>query len=355
MRELLKAIRCEIEGERPCAVATVLDTSGSAPRAAGAKMLVRQDGTISGTVGGGQVEAEVIKAARAAISAGQSVVLRYNLRGDLGQGLDMICGGEMELLVHVLSPTGEEQALYGRQLQGQPGAILLTLWRSGDDGQPAARPAHDVIQCLVSHHGELLAGELAPPHAGVNTTTPAHGIRFARVTRQGDSVILAEPLFAAGTVHIYGGGHISLHVAELCQRVGFTVEVMDDREEFSSRERFPGADLVHTARPAFAGCIAADRIDADSHVVIVTRGHAHDREVLAQALRTRAGYIGMIGSKRKRDATYRALLDEGFQQQEIDRVHCPIGLAIGAETPEEIAVSIVAELIQARARRASAG
>ncbi len=271
----------------------------------------------------------------------------------------MICGGDMELLVHVLPPSSEEQprerSLYAQPLRGQPGAILLTLWRAGDDGQPSASPAHDVAQCLVSRHGELLAGGLAPPHADVNTKTPAHGIRFARVTQQGDSDILAEPLFAAGTVHIYGGGHISLHVAELCQRVGFSVEVMDDREEFSSRARFPSADRVQTARPAFEGCIDPDRIDADSHVVIVTRGHAHDRDVLAQALRTRAGYIGMIGSKRKRDATYRALLDEGFQQQEIDRVHCPIGLAIGAETPEEIAVSIVAELIQARARRASTG
>jgi xanthine dehydrogenase accessory factor len=126
--------------------------------------------------------------------------------------------------------------------------------------------------------------------------------------------------------------------------------VVDDRPDFADARRFPDADRVVVA-DSFEGVVETLSVDEDSYLVIVTRGHAHDKSVLAQALRTKAGYVGMIGSKKKVADTHRALNEEGFSSTDLARVHAPIGLAIGAETPEEIAVSIAAEMIQARAAK----
>ena len=129
---------------------------------------------------------------------------------------------------------------------------------------------------------------------------------------------------------------------------GFDVVVIDDRSEFADPVRFPEAVAVNTIA-GFDRAFENLTVTADTYIIIVTRGHLHDRGVLEQALKTPAAYIGMIGSRRKRDAIYDRLLKDGFTQADIDRVHCPIGLKIGADTPEEIAVSIVAELIAVRA------
>ena len=157
-----------------------------------------------------------------------------------------------------------------------------------------------------------------------------------------------EPLSSEGTVYIFGAGHIGQKLAPLTKFVGFQTVVLDDREQFANRELFGSADRV-VVLESFDDAMKDLAIDEQSYLVIVTRGHAHDKTVLGQALKTSAGYIGMIGSRKKRDATYAVLAGEGFTTQDLLRVHSPIGLNIRAETPEEIAVSIVAELIQARA------
>jgi xanthine dehydrogenase accessory factor len=160
--------------------------------------------------------------------------------------------------------------------------------------------------------------------------------------------LLVEPVHNAGTVYIFGAGHISQRLAPLTGMVGFQTVVLDDRPEFANRKRFDTADRVIVI-DSFEGVLGGLPIDHDSYLVIVTRGHVYDKAVLAQALRTEAGYIGMVGSHKKRDATYSALIkEEGFRVDDFTRVHSPIGLAIGAESPEEIAVCIVAELIRVR-------
>jgi xanthine dehydrogenase accessory factor len=151
-------------------------------------------------------------------------------------------------------------------------------------------------------------------------------------------------------VVIVGAGHVGQALATLCHFVGFKAIIIDDRPEFASRERFPTADDIRV-QPSLDDCFSDMAITEEYYVVIVTRGHAFDRSVLAQSLRTPAGYIGMIGSKTKRDAVYKSLLGEGITTEAIGRVHSPIGLAIGAQTPEEIAVSIVAEMIAVRAQQ----
>jgi xanthine dehydrogenase accessory factor len=147
---------------------------------------------------------------------------------------------------------------------------------------------------------------------------------------------------------------VSKEIARLTKQVGFRTLVFDDRADFASTERFPGADGIFVCSD-FASVFDGLSVTPGSYIVIVTRGHRFDKEALAQALRTEAGYIGMIGSRKKRQSVYQELINEGFQQNELDQVHCPIGLSIDAETPAEIGVSIVAELIQHRANRKSNG
>jgi xanthine dehydrogenase accessory factor len=146
-----------------------------------------------------------------------------------------------------------------------------------------------------------------------------------------------------------GAGHVAKPTAHLACLVGFKVIVIDDRPEFANKVRFPEAE-VRVVKD-FSQALDSASIDKDTFIAIFTRDHAYDRLVLEQALKTRAGYIGLMGSQKKRDAIYQSLLNQGFSSQDIARVHCPIGIPMEAETPEELAVSIVGELINERAKQ----
>ena len=158
--------------------------------------------------------------------------------------------------------------------------------------------------------------------------------------------ILLEPIFSEPTVYIFGGGHVSEQLSPLAKKVYFKVVVIDDREIFANRTRFPEADEVIVSE--FEKCFNQLNIDETSYIVIVTRGHLYDGFVLKQAVKTKARYIGMIGSKRKIRTLYQNLMEEGIAKDALARVYAPIGIDINSETPEEIAVSIVAELIKVR-------
>ena len=159
---------------------------------------------------------------------------------------------------------------------------------------------------------------------------------------------MVEPLETGGTVFIFGAGHVGRSLASFTRAVGFWTVVLDDRPEYANLQNIPSADEV-ILLGSFDDAFTNLQIDSDSFIVIVTRGHLNDRIVLAQALRTPAGYIGMIGSRRKCALIYDEIRKEGFKDADIQRVHAPIGLPIRAETPEEIGISITAEMIQVRA------
>jgi len=239
-------------GERG-ALATIVHTNGSIPSYESSRMLVREDGSIAGTIGGGCVEAEVWAAAKEVMQAEQPRKMTFNLNQDAAYDAGLICGGTLEIFV--------------------------------------------------------------------------------------------EPILPHPMLYIFGGGHISSAVARIASASGFSVNVADDREAFSNTERFPMADKLYTTyEDAFAKIVP----NASSYLLIVTRGHRDDMRVLAWAVRTDARYIGMIGSKRKVLSVYKALEKEGYSPEEFERVHAPVGLDIGALTPDEIAVSITAELIAVR-------
>jgi xanthine dehydrogenase accessory factor len=166
--------------------------------------------------------------------------------------------------------------------------------------------------------------------------------------------LVIEPVVPPDMVYLVGAGHVSLEVAWLTQRLDFRTVVVDDRPEFASKERFPMVAEVRVC-PDYEGVFEGLTPGDDSYVVILTRGHRFDKKTLAQALATEAVYIGMIGSARKRDTIYRGLVKDGVDPKELERVHCPVGIDIEAETPAEIAVSIAAQLIEHRARRRSHG
>jgi len=245
-------VRLRREGRR-AALATIVHTNGSIPSYESSRMLVREDGSIAGTIGGGCVEAEVWAAAKEVIRAEAPRKMVFNLNNEASYDNGLICGGTLEIFV--------------------------------------------------------------------------------------------EPILPQPVLYIFGGGHVSMALAGAASTAGFAIGVIDDREAFANKDRFPMAQAIYTS---YEDAFEKLKPNAATYVLIVTRGHKDDLRVLAWAVRTEARYIGMIGSKRKVLSVYKALEAEGFKPQEFERVHAPVGLEIGALTPEEIAISITAELVAIR-------
>ena len=236
------------------AVATIVNVRGSIPSFRTAKMLVRDDGSIVGTIGGGCVEADVWQAAREVMESEKPRTLKFDLNQDPKYDTGLVCGGMLEVFV--------------------------------------------------------------------------------------------EPILPPALLYIFGAGHVAFNLCQTAANAGFEITVTDDRSSYATKERFPAAHEVHAAM---------QRLDPNesSYIVIVTRGHRDDMRILRWAVQTRARYVGMIGSKRKVIEIFKTLQKEGVPAHLFDRVHAPVGLDIGAVTPEEIAVAVTAELIAVR-RHASA-
>jgi len=329
------------------AVVTVLEKKGSAPRGEGAKMAVRADGSTFGTVGGGGLEAEAARLALEAIRLRRASVHPYDLDRDGTGRAAMICGGAGRMFVDFIDAASEvERRIFleaASLLEGGGRAWLVT-----DLGGSAAGPAPSGRRCLLRADGGRI-GEVSCDPAAAEMLIRGPARRAFHPFLFGGDRFLAEPICRRGTVRIFGSGHVGRKTAPLCAAVGFHTVVYDDRSGSLDGESFP--DPIETVAVGSFRDLPPLCLDDDSYVVIVTRGHLHDRDVLERALRGGAGYIGMIGSRRKKEALFRDLLDLGFSEGDLARVHTPIGLQIGAETPEEIAVSIVGELIASRADR----
>ena len=342
MKKLVKKACDILKGGEDLVLVTVCGKSGSAPRLAGARMIVRRDGRIAGTIGGGLVEAASMQEAKSAFSHRDSRRIDFDLSNHDAAISDMICGGNMEIYLEYVRADAENHALF------------TTLLASLDNGRRVSLVSRlsgrtpDDHAFLVDDKGALSAGQ-----ASESLLAAVKKIRSSTsvptVIIHDDVEYLVSYFSIPGDLFLVGAGHVAACTAEAAARVGFRVIVMDDREEFANRGRFPTSDEVRVI-PSFADCFSDYAINHDSYLVIVTRGHMHDHDVLKQALATEAGYVGMIGSRKKRDTIYNSLLLSSISQARLDRVHCPIGLSIEADTPEEIAVSIVAELIQQRAR-----
>jgi xanthine dehydrogenase accessory factor len=347
MKECIKKLVDLLEKRERVVLATVFGQKGSTPRTVGAKMIVRSDGTSIGTIGGGLVEYKAVTAAQELFDTGTPRVMIYDLRGANAESMDMICGGSMEVLLEPVKPSSDTINDYKGLLttleKGRKCYVVSNLGRKNE-------PMTTIDHCILMADGSYLGTCPFPPSWLQKIMGETTKERMPVLLDIEDHRVLVEPSFVPGTVYLFGAGHVGQAVAELAAFTDFRTVVMDDREEYANRLRFDKADEI-LVLSSFDRAFDGSRVDGDSYLVIVTRGHRHDLTVLRQALRTQAGYIGMIGSRRKRDALYNTLLSEGFTREDISRVNSPIGLDIGADTPSEIAVSIVAELIKRRAER----
>jgi len=341
MKKLIQRICTSLAAGQDLVLVTISSQSGSTPRLAGAKMIISRDGRISGTVGGGLVEAKAMEGASTCFATRRSLRHAFDLDNSDAAATDMICGGRLELFLEYIGADEANRRTFHDLLTAvQSGRRVVLVSQLTDGNGPALR-------FVVDHQGAESRDDIA----GSLLTAVKQGsssIATSALIKHQEQFYLLSSFAVTGTVYLIGAGHVAACTAEAATRVGFRVAVMDDRPEFANRERFPEADTIKVL-PSFADCFQGFEIDNDSYLVIVTRGHLHDMEVLHQALRTEAGYIGMIGSRKKRNAIYAELMERGVSEQRLEQVRCPIGVAIEADTPEEIAVSIVGELIYQRA------
>jgi xanthine dehydrogenase accessory factor len=204
---------------------------------------------------------------------------------------------------------------------------------------------------LFSENGDILGGQCFPESPLPLLRDLVRTTRAPLLTAIGSHRFLAAPWKAPATVFLFGAGDVAREAAELTFRAGFRTVVLDDRGKYAKREWFPTADEIRVI-DSFEDCFRSLTVTEDSYVIIVTRGHRYEKTLVRQALRTRAGYIGLIGSIRKRDALFCELAAEDVSIDDLLRVYCPVGIDILAETPLEIAVSIVAQIVHTRARKA---
>lgn len=320
------------EGARAVLV-IVAGTRGSAPREAGAWMAVHADGRVEGTVGGGALEGRAIDDARGLLASGCSRFVRYTSQGS-SSDTGMVCGGAVELLS--VGVGAEHRGALERMLElldaDELGEFSVDLACLGGEipaeehGESCARTVADTVPLLV----EALDGA-RPPHAGVS------GGRYR------------EAVCRPARAIVFGCGHVGRAVTEVLGFAGFAVAACDNRPEMLDPALLPRAAETH--RVDYADLVGSGVVVGPSdYVVVCTSGHAFDYDVLVQVLPGHPAYIGCLGSTRKAAYTKERLLDAGFSTCEIDAIRTPAGVAIACETPEEIAVSIAAQVIDARRR-----
>lgn len=296
------------------ALATVARTLGSTPVPVGTKMLIGPAGRLEGSVGGGCVEADVLEAAHAAIRQGP-VIRTHHLNADIAGDLGLSCGGTVEIVVEPLVPHAAYVAALDAAAAAEQGTLTTALdWSRGPGKQFTS---------------------------ATDPNGPAAALSEDRHT-------LVEHLLLPPRVVVFGAGHVGSAIAHAAFIAGFRVVVVDDRPEFADPQRFPGTMRI-IAAPLDAALAAVAIVPQDA-VVIATRGHRHDAVILERVATSGAGYVGLLGSRRKQAVVTKALRAAGVPAAALERVRVPVGLAIGAETPEEIAVSVAAELIAWRRR-----
>ncbi|MHB1423024.1 MAG: XdhC family protein [Gemmataceae bacterium] len=343
MRELLADLETALERRRACVFCAVVETRGSTPQKAGAAMLVFADGSQRGTLGGGCIEAEVRQRALRVLAGDgcRSEILTFCLDDNYGWDDGLICGGRMSILADPLTSAAaaDYYRCLRRRIEDGSGCTQVIALTPALGLAAGDRFLYDAAGQLIARTTEA---ELPPelllslvPLTRRPAPSSSHGIAYL-------------PILPRITLLIVGAGHVSQAVARLAAEVDFDVWILDDRSAYANRERFPSAQrvLVGDIGPTLQQLLPD--LTPSTYCLIVTRGHNHDEEALYHLANTPAGYVGMIGSKRKIRLIFDDLLAKGITQEVLARVHAPLGLSIGSQTVPEIAVSIVAELIACR-------
>ncbi|HEV2413536.1 MAG TPA: XdhC/CoxI family protein [Candidatus Dormibacteraeota bacterium] len=321
MREVLDELNAWIGGREEIAIATVIETWGSSPRPLGSKMLVTRSGKMAGSVSNGCIEGAVFEEAQKVLKTGKSEIAAFGVADDVAFDVGLACGGHIEVFVQPLTPAHRQ--VVGMLNRGEAATLTTNL---------------------ITGESEVMIGTL-------------EGSELA--TRNGD--LFVEPLRRPAHLVIIGAIHIAIPLHRLAKLMGYRVTVVDARAKFANKERFPEADEVVVAWPDEA--MSKITVDGSTYVVILTHDPKFDIPALRSALKTRAGYIGAIGSRKTNQNRFDALRKEGFTEEQLARVHGPIGLDLGGRGAEETALGILAEItavrfggsgVSMRAARASA-
>lgn len=337
------------QGQR-FAVATVVRTHGSTPQVVGATLVLGEDEDVRaavGTLGGGCVEADAVDAAREVITTGRHSLRAYELTEDLAWNTGLVCGGTMWILVQrddeALTCGGIDMlpALVAAAEAGSPVAIATHLRRTRDGFERLGRLA---VQDDGTHHGALLSDAMTTRAREAALAQLPHGTaRTVKIDDEQD--LLVEAIASRPRIVIAGGGHVALAIARQAAMLDFDVTVVEDRPEFATDERFPGATILQGDVPTTLGSL---RYPWNSFIVIATRGHKLDADCVREAVTTNARYIGLLGSRRKTVLIQKMLRDEGVAEDRIAIIRAPVGLDLGGRTPAEIALSVMAEITQIR-------
>ena len=348
MESVFKAAVQELDDENPMVVATVVRTSGSTPQKSGAKLLVREDGSGVGTLGGGCVEGDIWFAAQELLKRGGDAELRdYQLNEDLAAQDGLVCGGTMYFLIDPVREADPYKDFAAQAVDAYAGGspmAIVNITAAPSDSNVAVGS-----KMLVRENGDT-QGSLGDEILEAMTVERARDLmamgKNDYLYLDSDIECYIEAYTTPPTLVLIGGGHVSKAIAPIAKSVGFRIFVFDDREQFSNPDRFPEADItmVGDYRDGF------DKlpVNANSFVVVASRGHQFDDAAVSGALRTPASYVGLLGSKRKTILIYEELIRNGFDPEELRRINAPIGLDIGGRTPEEIALSVMSEIVAFR-------
>jgi xanthine dehydrogenase accessory factor len=358
MRAFFHELAEAIERGETVALATIVKRRGSVPREVGAKMVVHRGGAITGTVGGGCGEAEIWRSALGTIESGRPQSVSVDLTEEIALTSEGVCGGTYEVFVQPWSRTLHPVAIelpmdqYARAaeaaLAANQGAVLASVIH-------ATGAWHDRLgaQMLLCEDGSTGTLDLDASSEASIRLVALDALRqgvpmVAEYAGPEGSVaeVFFDPFLPRPELVIVGAGHIAVPLANLAHALDFEVTVIDDRASFANKERFPQARqiLVGGAEPVLRGL----KITPRSHLVLVTRAHSHDVEALRAVIDSEAAYIGMIGSQRRVWAVYKLLHDEGVPAEKLLRVRAPIGLDLGGNTPAEIALCIMSEIVMLR-------
>lgn len=334
MRNMFREIAGRLKNGEELVLVTVIASSGATPRGAGARMLVGKNGRICGTIGGGAVEYKSEQLAKKVLEEKRSGEHDFSLTKNDVQNLGMICGGAVNVYfsyipandIYVLSIAEEAERRFA---EGED------LWLLSE----------------ISDGGRLGLWSAAEGFFGLEAPEWTRDIMSRHPTRkkQDGRDFYAEQINSSGKVYVFGCGHVAQELVPVLEHVGFRCVALDDRPEFANERVMRGAEKILLVD--FENIGASVTIGPEDYICIMTRGHAYDTVVQAQALRTPACYIGVIGSKAKTAGVQRQLREQDFTDEDFARITTPIGLDIKAETPAEIAISIAAQMIEVRAGR----
>ncbi len=322
---------------------TILQSSGSTPRIEGANMIVSHNGDIFGTIGGGLLEAKVTKyASEIVVKKKQASVMDIVLSPEESGGIGMICGGQLSIMLDPISVEKRIEIFFNSCLdiikQGYKCKFLSVY---GVNERSKEKTSHYLI-----YNKNILSESDTPNEEGVTLIRQYHtNFSDFSITNLDNYVIVCSPVYIP-KLYIMGAGHVAQPTAAIAKIVGFSVVVMDDRRAFANAERFPDVETIKIVN--FRDVFRDISIGSEAFIVIITRGHLYDSIVLEQALLTNVSYLGMIGSLKKRNSIFAELRQKEIKEEDIKRVHSPIGIDINSETPEEIALSIVAEMVLVR-------